>query len=57
MKTKQYAVALSQLCHESTTLAHSVWIDLFPSIWSALSDKYRQVLVLLYNTLTDILLL
>lgn len=44
VKTVQYLAALSQLCHNSTELSHTTWIDLFPRIWKVLSDKQQQML-------------
>ena len=42
-------MALAQLCHESTTLTHAVWIELFPRIWAAISERQRQVRILQYQ--------
>ena len=33
---------LSQLCHGNRTLAHAVWIDLFPQIWQQFSSEVRK---------------
>ncbi|XP_019851030.1 PREDICTED: transformation/transcription domain-associated protein [Amphimedon queenslandica] len=44
IQTQQFAMPLAQLCHESTSLAHHVWINLFPKIWSALPEQHRQAL-------------
>ena len=35
--------ALSQLCHDNTQLAHIVWVDMLPKMWSALSERQRHV--------------
>ncbi|XP_052826902.1 transformation/transcription domain-associated protein [Octopus bimaculoides] len=43
-QTTTFLNALSQLCHNSTSLAHSIWMDLFPRIWKILSEKQQQVL-------------
>uniref|UniRef100_A0A0L8IF18 Non-specific serine/threonine protein kinase n=1 Tax=Octopus bimaculoides TaxID=37653 RepID=A0A0L8IF18_OCTBM len=43
-ETTTFLNALSQLCHNSTSLAHSIWMDLFPRIWKILSEKQQQVL-------------
>ena len=32
---------LSQLCHGNRTLAHAVWIDLFPQLWQQFSSEVR----------------
>uniref|UniRef100_UPI00359021B0 transformation/transcription domain-associated protein-like n=1 Tax=Myxine glutinosa TaxID=7769 RepID=UPI00359021B0 len=36
--------ALAQLCHSSTALAESTWIQLFPRLWKTLSAKQQHVL-------------
>lgn len=43
IKTGQYLISLAHLCHLDTELAHHVWIDLFPRVWTALSDAQREV--------------
>lgn len=44
VKTTVFLNALSQLCHNSTELAHTIWLHLFPRIWKTLSEKQQQVL-------------
>ena len=39
----RYLLSLIQLCHMDTQLASSTWVDLFPRLWSVLSDRHRQV--------------
>lgn len=39
----RYLLSLIQLCHMDTQLAYSTWVDLFPRLWSVLSDRHRQV--------------
>ena len=43
IKTGQYLLSVSQLCHLDTDLAHHIWLDLFPKIWAAISERHRQV--------------
>ena len=43
MRTHQYVSALIQLCHDNTLLASTVWVDLFPKLWVALTERHRQV--------------
>lgn len=43
VRTKQYLLALTQLCHADTALAHSTWVELFPRLWAVLSDRQRHV--------------
>ncbi|CAL1526416.1 unnamed protein product [Lymnaea stagnalis] len=42
VKTREYLVALCQLAHNSTDLAHTTWLDLFPRIWKILTDKQQE---------------
>ncbi len=49
IKTGQYLISLAHLCHLDTELAHHVWIDLFPRVWTALSDAQREVSQRDYN--------
>ncbi len=48
IKTGQYLVSMAHLCHHDTQLAHQVWVDLFPRIWTALSESQREVSVHVY---------
>lgn len=32
-----------QLCHMDTSLAEKLWLELFPRMWSILSDRQRTV--------------
>jgi len=41
--TGQFLYAASQLCHMDTSLAESVWLDLFPRLWAILSESHRSV--------------
>ena len=34
-----------QLCYHDTQLAYSVWVELFPKLWTAISDRQRTVSV------------
>ena len=43
-KTGPFLTSMAQLCHRSTLLAHKIWIDLFPKLWTLLQDKHHQVL-------------
>ncbi|XP_033101198.1 transformation/transcription domain-associated protein-like isoform X1 [Anneissia japonica] len=43
-KTFNFLTALSNLCHNSTNLSHSVWIDMFPKLWKILSEKQQTLL-------------
>lgn len=42
-QTVSYLAALSQLCHCTTDLTHSIWVDIFPRIWKILSEKQQGV--------------
>lgn len=39
----RYLLSLVQLCHMDTQLAYTTWVELFPQLWSRLSDRHRQV--------------
>ncbi|KAH8256520.1 hypothetical protein KR032_001949, partial [Drosophila birchii] len=41
IRTDQMLVATSQLCHIDTQLAQSVWMSIFPRIWSIFSEDQR----------------
>ena len=43
LQTVLYLPALSQLCHCTTDLTHSIWVDIFPRIWKILSEKQQGV--------------
>ena len=43
VKCSQFVVSLAHLCHADTQLAYDTWIELFPKLWSALSERQRQV--------------
>lgn len=42
--TSDLLVSLAQLCHLDTQLAEKVWLDMFPQLWSILSDNQQQIL-------------
>ncbi|KAJ1522938.1 hypothetical protein ONE63_002077 [Megalurothrips usitatus] len=44
MTTGQFLYAAAQLCHMDTSLAESMWLDVFPRLWSILSDHQREAL-------------
>ena len=44
VNTGRYLLSLVQLCHMDTQLAYTTWVELFPQLWSRLSDRHRQVL-------------
>ncbi|XP_065923524.1 transformation/transcription domain-associated protein isoform X7 [Magallana gigas] len=44
VKTVSYLAALSQLCHCTTDLTHSIWVDIFPRIWKILSEKQQGMI-------------
>merc|ERR1719391_1508094 len=44
LKTKSFLDATSQLCHMDTGLAERCWLELYPRLWSILSDKQREAL-------------
>ena len=44
MKTLAFLNATAQLCHMDISLAERLWLELFPRIWSILSDKQRESL-------------
>ncbi|XP_044312545.1 transcription-associated protein 1 isoform X1 [Drosophila rhopaloa] len=41
IRTDQMLVATSQLCHIDTQLAQSVWLSIFPRIWSIFTEDQR----------------
>ncbi|RWS15188.1 transformation/transcription domain-associated protein-like protein [Dinothrombium tinctorium] len=43
-KTIHFLMAVSQLCHMDTNLAHQMWINLFPRLWKILSDRQQNSL-------------
>lgn len=43
MTTGQFLYAAAQLCHMDTSLAESMWLDVFPRLWSILTDHQREV--------------
>ena len=44
VKTVHLLQSAAQLCHSSVELAQTLWISLFPRVWSTLSDRQRQTL-------------
>lgn len=42
--TSDLLVSLAQLCHLDTQLAEKVWLDMFPQMWSVLSENQQQIL-------------
>ncbi|XP_064648217.1 transformation/transcription domain-associated protein-like isoform X2 [Lineus longissimus] len=42
VKTVSFLTALAQLCHNNTTLTHTLWLELFPRIWKILSDRQQH---------------
>ncbi|XP_019648042.1 PREDICTED: transformation/transcription domain-associated protein-like [Branchiostoma belcheri] len=42
VKTTSFLTAVSQLCHYSTQLSHSTWVELFPRLWKVLSERQQQ---------------
>lgn len=44
VKTEQFLIASSQLCHMDTQLAESVWLNVFPKLWSILEDGQQHAL-------------
>ncbi|KAI5754015.1 hypothetical protein M8J77_005069 [Diaphorina citri] len=40
--TSDLLVSLAQLCHLDTHLAEKVWLDMFPQMWSILSETQQQ---------------
>ncbi|XP_013100353.2 transcription-associated protein 1 [Stomoxys calcitrans] len=45
IRTDQLLVATSQLCHMDTSLAESVWLAIFPRIWSIFSTDQQQTII------------
>ncbi|EDW53889.1 GM11096 [Drosophila sechellia] len=41
IRTDQMLVATSQLCHIDTQLAQSIWLSMFPRIWSIFTEDQR----------------
>ena len=46
IQANRFLVAISQLCHSNTDLAYATWVSLFSKIWSILTDRQRQVVLL-----------
>lgn len=44
VKTEQFLIASSQLCHMDTQLAESIWLTVFPRLWSILDEGQQQAL-------------
>lgn len=44
IRTEQLLVATAQLCHMDTSLAESVWLSVFPRLWSILDEGQQQSL-------------
>lgn len=42
-RTVQFLFATAQLCHMDTALAERVWLDIFPRLWSILTEKQQAV--------------
>ena len=38
-----FLLSLAQLCYHDTQLAYSTWVELFPKVWTLLTDRQRQV--------------
>ena len=43
IKTSQFVLSLSALCHVDTDLAYWVWVELFPKLWGILAETQRMV--------------
>lgn len=43
VRTEQLLVAAAQLCHMDEQLAHWVWINMFPKLWSILDERQLTV--------------
>lgn len=44
VKTEQFLIASSQLCHMDTHLAESIWLTVFPKLWTILDEGQQQAL-------------
>lgn len=44
VKTEQFLIASSQLCHMDTQLAESLWLNVFPKLWSILDEGQQHAL-------------
>lgn len=44
IRTEQFLVATAQLCHMETPLAESVWLTMFPKVWSLMDDGQQLAL-------------
>lgn len=44
VKTEQFLIASSQLCHMDTHLAESIWLNVFPKLWSILEEGQQHAL-------------
>lgn len=43
VRTEQLLIAAAQLCHMDEQLAHWVWINMFPKLWSILDERQLTV--------------
>ena len=43
IKTSQFVLSATALCHMDTDLAYWMWVELFPKLWGALSERQRTV--------------
>ncbi|KAL9917178.1 transcription-associated protein Nipped-A isoform 1-T1 [Glossina fuscipes fuscipes] len=45
IRTDQLLVAISQLCHMDTSLAESIWLAIFPRIWSIFNSDQQHTII------------
>lgn len=55
VKTSQFVMSVSALCHLDTDLAYWTWVELFPKLWRVLSETQRAVSVVYWCWLVAVL--
>ena len=43
IKCEQLLLSIAQLCYFDTQLSYDMWVELFPKLWSTISDRQRSV--------------
>lgn len=46
VKSNQLLLAIVQLCYHDTQLCYDVWVELFPKLWTTLTDRQRTVSII-----------
>lgn len=45
IKTSQFVLSTAALCYLDTELSHYTWVEMFPRLWSILSERQQNVCV------------